>query len=171
MKNFFNLTFDPFRTLQFGKVYGLKEIDKKNRHSCAGEKKRKSYDKITLKIIIKSFSFLRTMLQNWKRLWLILATPRRSDCPGLGLRRMTSPRSYMIQGKALQNWDFFEFAERYETGRFREGSETQFPKHSRSETWFPKHLRSENLQNTGEGLKIGFRFQESGFRAFPKPAS
>jgi hypothetical protein len=64
MKNFLNLTFDPFRTLQFDRVYGLKEIDKKNRHSCTGEKKRKSYDEITLKRIIESFSFLRTMLQN-----------------------------------------------------------------------------------------------------------
>jgi len=29
---------------------------------------------------------------------------------------------------ALQNWDCFESPERYETGQFREGHQTQFPK-------------------------------------------
>jgi len=57
--------------------------------------------------------------------------------------------------------DIFEFAERYETSRFWEGSETRCPKHS----------RSKNLQNTREGKKIGFQIRESGFGAFPKSVS
>ncbi len=63
--------------------------------------------------------------------------------------------------KALLNWDFFELAEWYESGRFQDASETRFPK--------PKpNFEVRKLTKGPKSRKIGFRFRESGFRAFPK---
>jgi len=73
--------------------------------------------------------------------------------------------------KALQNWDFFELAEQYETGQFWEGSETRFPKPKPNLGVRKLAKGLKTCQISPKTHKIGFRLRELDFGAFPKPAS